>query len=276
MSKFGKFLAGATIFTAAAVGVYEVMKKSAAKEETEGGAEGESTDFASRAYTTIRRGTEQVADKVTQEVMPRVKEAIGPKGSEVLDTIGETAGKVKDTVAESVSRVADIVRGDSHETHYSTVDSAAGCGAGETGAAADAAESSEIPVKEPEETVADAFARYAEEQADDADAEATGSEAETAGDSSEIPVQGSEETSKQAPKEEPATGALKEEAADGAPSSGQDSMADLVQQGLDMIDAAQKMSETAGQQAAEKTDAADGHTAAEDASGESFFDDNAK
>ena len=192
MSKFGKFLAGATIFTAAAVGVYEVMKKSAAKEETEGGAEGESTDFASRAYTTIRRGTEQVADKVTQEVMPRVKEAIGPKGSEVLDTIGETAGKVKDTVAESVSRVADIVRGDSHETHYSTVDSAAGCGAGETGAAADAAESSEIPVKEPEETGADAFARYAEEQADDADAEATGSEAETAGDSSEIPVQGSE------------------------------------------------------------------------------------
>ena len=79
MSKFGKFLAGATIFTAAAVGVYEVMKKSAAKEETEDGAEGESTDFASRAYTTIRRGTEQVADKVTQEVMPRVKEAIGPR-----------------------------------------------------------------------------------------------------------------------------------------------------------------------------------------------------
>ena len=66
MSKFGKFLAGATIFTAAAVGVYEVMKKSAAKEETEDGAEGESTDFASRAYTTIRRGTEQVADKVTR------------------------------------------------------------------------------------------------------------------------------------------------------------------------------------------------------------------
>ena len=30
------------------------------------------------------------------------------------------------------------------------------------------------------------------------------------------------------------------------------------------------------QQAAEKTDAADGNTAAEDASGESFFDDNAK
>ncbi len=274
MSKFGKFLAGATIFTAAAVGVYEVMKKSAAKEETEDGAEGESTDFASRAYTTIRRGTEQVADKVTQEVMPRVKEAIGPKGSEVLDTIGETAGKVKDTVAESVSRVADIVRGDSHETHYSTVDSAAGCGAGETGADADAAESSEIPVKEPEETGADAFARYAEEQADDADAAEAGLEAEAAGAGSEIPVQGPEEISEQAPKEETAADEMKDEADGGA--SGQNSMEDLVQQGLDMIDAAQKMSETAEQQAAEKTDAADGNTAAEDASGESFFDDNAK
>lgn len=274
MSKFGKFLAGATIFTAAAVGVYEVMKKSAAKEETEDGAEGESTDFASRAYTTIRRGTEQVADKVTQEVMPRVKEAIGPKGSEVLDTIGETAGKVKDTVAESVSKVADIVRGDSHETHYSTVDSAAGCGAGEASSEADAAESSEIPVKEPEETGADAFARYAEEQADDADAAEAGLEAEAAGAGSEIPVQGPEEISEQAPKEETAADEMKDEADGGA--SGQNSMEDLVQQGLDMIDAAQKMSETAEQQAAEKTDAADGNTAAEDASGESFFDDNAK
>lgn len=274
MSKFGKFLAGATIFTAAAVGVYEVMKKSAAKEETEDGAEGESTDFASRAYTTIRRGTEQVADKVTQEVMPRVKEAIGPKGSEVLDTIGETAGKVKDTVAESVSRVADIVRGDSHETHYSTVDSAAGCGAGEASSEADAAESSEIPVKEPEETGADAFARYEEEQADDADAAEAGLEAEAAGAGSEIPVQGPEEISEQAPKEETAADEMKDEADGGA--SGQNSMEDLVQQGLDMIDAAQKMSETAEQQAAEKTDAADGNTAAEDASGESFFDDNAK
>ena len=274
MSKFGKFLAGATIFTAAAVGVYEVMKKSAAKEETEDGAEGESTDFASRAYTTIRRGTEQVADKVTQEVMPRVKEAIGPKGSEVLDTIGETAGKVKDTVAESVSRVADIVRGDSHETHYSTVDSAAGCGAGEASSEADAAESSEIPVKEPEETGADAFARYAEEQADDADAAEAGLEAEAAGAGSEIPVQGPEEISEQAPKEETAADEMKDEADGGA--SGQNSMEDLVQQGLDMIDAAQKMSQTAEQQAAENTDAADGNTAAEDASGESFFDDNAK
>lgn len=274
MSKFGKFLAGATIFTAAAVGVYEVMKKSAAKEETEDGAAGESTDFASRAYTTIRRGTEQVADKVTQEVMPRVKEAIGPKGSEVLDTIGETAGKVKDTVAESVSRVADIVRGDSHETHYSTVDSAAGCGAGEASSEADAAESSEIPVKEPEETGADAFARYEEEQADDADAAEAGLEAEAAGAGSEIPVQGPEEISEQAPKEETAADEMKDEADGGA--SGQNSMEDLVQQGLDMIDAAQKMSETAEQQAAEKTDAADGNTAAEDASGESFFDDNAK
>ena len=202
MSKFGKFLAGATIFTAAAVGVYEVMKKSAAKEETESGTEAEGTDFASRAYTTIRRGTEQVADKVSQEVMPRVKEAVGPKGGEVLDTIGETAGKVKDTVAESVSRVAEILRGDAHETHYSTVDSAADRGG----------------------------------------AEETDTEADAAG----------------------------------ASSSGQESMEDLVQQGLDMIDAAQKMSETAEQKPAEGGNTAAPGVVLEDASGESFFDDGVR
>lgn len=122
MSKFGKFVAGVGILGAAAIGVYYMLDQDAKKkasetvtkgeEDSTGTAEEESTSFdedqfrdaASRAYTTIKHGTEAAVDKM--------KESIGPKGEDVLKEVGNAAGKVKDTVVDSANRVRDILNSD--------------------------------------------------------------------------------------------------------------------------------------------------------------------
>ena len=112
MSSFGRFMLGCGIIGAVAGGVYyylDSMSKEKAQEAPETGSDEEVRtaaeeveDAASRAYTTIRHSTD--------ETLSRVKEAIGPKGEDVLEVVGETAARVKDVVLDSAEKVREIYR----------------------------------------------------------------------------------------------------------------------------------------------------------------------
>lgn len=77
-------------------------------------------EFAERAYTTIKTGAGEAADKVRTEVWPKVREKIGPKGEDILHVMGETAVHFKDTAVDSAGQVRDILSRE--ERSYSTVD----------------------------------------------------------------------------------------------------------------------------------------------------------
>ena len=114
MFKLGKFLIGvaAAGITAATVYNYlEESKKSDVDEfeddapengEEENDAAERFMTAATRTYTTIKAGS--------ADAMAKVREAIGPKGEEVLDVVGETAGKVKEAVVDSATKVKDILQ----------------------------------------------------------------------------------------------------------------------------------------------------------------------
>ena len=77
--------------------------------------------FAERAYTTLKETATSAADKVRTEVVPKVKETIGPKGEDILKVVGDTAVQFKDAVVESAGKVRDIVN--DKEKTYTTVNS---------------------------------------------------------------------------------------------------------------------------------------------------------
>lgn len=206
-------------------------------------------DYAGRAYTTIRRGVEQAADKINKDVVPAVKQAFGPRREEVLHTIGDAAGKVKDVVSQSAAQVADIVSGKGKETHYSTVSSSrnaeqteaepkAGADAESGTADKDAAvQPSAEPLSADEE---ERDARYTE-------IPVHGPEDEKAPEDHEE-HSSAEVSASSATPDEAGTAAAGSAAADEAGFSASDEAGtaaadeeDLLQQGMDMIDAAQNM-----------------------------------
>ena len=71
---------------------------------------------ATRTYTTIKAGS--------QDAMAKVREAIGPKGEEVLDVVGETADKVKNAVVDSAVRVKDILAEEESEIDEEVIEEA--------------------------------------------------------------------------------------------------------------------------------------------------------
>ncbi|WP_130837064.1 hypothetical protein [Lachnoclostridium sp. Marseille-P6806] len=131
--------------------------------------------LAARAYTTLKAGADAAAEKVKKDVMPKVRENIGPKGEDILHVMGETAVRFRDTMVDSAGQVRDILS--KGEKTYSTVDTTcrekqeeAEKPAGENGAAEafeqkaeEAASAAAAVADDAMETVQDAVNRAAEE-----------------------------------------------------------------------------------------------------------------
>lgn len=132
MGKISKLIFGTALVGAAAYGLYsyltkveededymdsdleDIEKLEGAPSDEEAGAEEdfEEDDFdvtaetikqaANRAYTTIQHGSQQAVD--------RMKEAVGPKGEEVLNTVEAAATEVGKTVKDSATKIREILR----------------------------------------------------------------------------------------------------------------------------------------------------------------------
>lgn len=132
MGKIGKLIFGTALVGAAAYGLYSYLTKveeeedymdsdledieklegAPSDEETEAEEDFEEDDFdvtaetikqaANRAYTTIQHGSQQAVD--------RMKEAVGPKGEEVLNTVEAAATEVGKTVKDSATKIREILR----------------------------------------------------------------------------------------------------------------------------------------------------------------------
>lgn len=111
MFKVGRFLFGLAVAGVTAATVYnyldegkesdEDFENDLPEEEEEDDPTERLKEAATRTYTTIKAGS--------ADAMAKVREAIGPKGEEVLDVVGETADKVKNVVVDSAARVKDIL-----------------------------------------------------------------------------------------------------------------------------------------------------------------------
>ncbi len=141
MKKFSKLVAGAAVLGAAAYGVYSYLNKleedfdyeesdielEPAGEEAEEAAEDDVTavddaaetfkQAANRAYTTIQHGSKQAMDKV--------KEAVGPKGEEVLSEVGVAAKEMGKTVVESATKIREILQEKDEELSEENAEEAA-------------------------------------------------------------------------------------------------------------------------------------------------------
>ena len=131
MGKIGKLIFGTALVGAAAYGLYSYLTKveeddymdsdledieklegAPSDEEAEAEEDFEEDDFdvtaetikqaANRAYTTIQHGSQQAVD--------RMKEAVGPKGEEVLNTVEAAASEVGKTVKDSATKIREILR----------------------------------------------------------------------------------------------------------------------------------------------------------------------
>ena len=131
MGKISKLIFGTALVGAAAYGLYSYLTKveededymdsdledieklegAPSDEEAEAEEDFEEDDFdvtaetikqaANRAYTTIQHGSQQAVD--------RMKEAVGPKGEEVLNTV-EATTDVGKTVTDSATKIREILR----------------------------------------------------------------------------------------------------------------------------------------------------------------------
>ena len=104
--------------------------------------------FAERTYTTIREGADAAGRAINENVVPKVREAIGPKGQDVLKTVGDAAGRMVDVAVDSTKKIVSIVK---DETHYSTFDTKS---AEEAGRTEESAAGEEAAAAEPSETAA--------------------------------------------------------------------------------------------------------------------------
>ena len=132
MGKISKLIFGTALVGAAVYGVYSYLTKveededymdsdledieklegAPSDEEAEAEEDVEEDDFdvtaetikqaANRAYTTIQHGSQQAVD--------RMKEAVGPKGEEVLNTVEAAATEVGKTVKDSATKIREILR----------------------------------------------------------------------------------------------------------------------------------------------------------------------
>jgi hypothetical protein len=119
MFRLGKLLFGLAVAGVTAATVYSYLDESSKAAEDDfdedlddidedGGDEEEEEDPAERFITAANR-TYTTIKASSADAMAKVREAIGPKGEEVLDVVNETAGKVKTVVADSAARVKDIL-----------------------------------------------------------------------------------------------------------------------------------------------------------------------
>lgn len=107
---FFKILLNTAIVTAVASGVYYYLDQNA-RRNAESAEDPEAAphaldsenikDAADRAYTTIKHGTDEVAENI--------KKSVGPQGEEIIDEVTEAADKVRETVTYAGKKVGGIV-----------------------------------------------------------------------------------------------------------------------------------------------------------------------
>lgn len=176
MGKISKLIFGTALVGAAVYGVYSYLTKveededymdsdledieklegAPSDEEAEAEEDFEEDDFdvtaetikqaANRAYTTIQHGSQQAVD--------RMKEAVGPKGEEVLNTVEAAATEVGKTVKDSATKIREILREKNEEE--ALYDKAAEAAPAEGKEEAPVSEEAVKPAEEKEETPAPA------------------------------------------------------------------------------------------------------------------------
>ena len=176
MGKISKLIFGTALVGAAAYGLYSYLTKveedkdymdsdledieklegAPSDEEAEDEEDFEEDDFdvtaetikqaANRAYTTIQHGSQQAVD--------RMKEAVGPKGEEVLNTVEAAATEVGKTVKDSATKIREILREKNEEG--ALYDEAAEAAPEEGKEEAPVSEEAVKPAEEKEETPAPA------------------------------------------------------------------------------------------------------------------------
>lgn len=112
MKKLGKVIVGSALLGAAAYGAHvylnrleqeeDIFEQDAAEDGAPAPSYTELEEAASRAYTTIQHGSRQAVEKV--------REAVGPKGGEVMDEIGAAAREMGKTVRDSADKIKDILQ----------------------------------------------------------------------------------------------------------------------------------------------------------------------
>lgn len=175
MGKISKLIFGTALVGAAAYGLYSYLTKveededsdledieklegAPSDEEAEDEEDFEEDDFdvtaetikqaANRAYTTIQHGSQQAVD--------RMKEAVGPKGEEVLNTVEAAATEVGKTVKDSATKIREILRERNEEG--ALYDEAAEAAPAEGKEEAPVSDEAVKPAEEKEETPAPAEA----------------------------------------------------------------------------------------------------------------------
>ena len=176
MGKISKLIFGTALVGAAAYGLYSYLTKveededymdsdledieklegAPSDEEAEAEEDFEEDDFdvtaetikqaANRAYTTIQHGSQQAVD--------RMKEAVGPKGEEVLNTVEAAATEVGKTVKDSATKIREILREKNEEG--ALYDEAAEAAPAEWKEEAPVSDEAVKPAEEKEETPAPA------------------------------------------------------------------------------------------------------------------------
>lgn len=176
MGKISKLIFGTALVGVAAYGLYSYLTKveedkdymdsdledieklegAPSDEEAEDEEDFEEDDFdvtaetikqaANRAYTTIQHGSQQAVD--------RMKEAVGPKGEEVLNTVEAAATEVGKTVKDSATKIREILREKNEEG--ALYDEAAETAPAEGKEEAPVSEEAVKPAEEKEETPAPA------------------------------------------------------------------------------------------------------------------------
>lgn len=176
MGKISKLIFGTALVGAAVYGVYSYLTKveededymdsdledieklegAPSDEEAEAEEDFEEDDFdvtaetikqaANRAYTTIQHGSQQAVD--------RMKEAVGPKGEEVLNTVEAAATEVGKTVKDSATKIREILRERNEEE--ALYDEAAEAAPAEGKEEAPVSDEAVKPAEEKEETPAPA------------------------------------------------------------------------------------------------------------------------
>lgn len=176
MGKISKLIFGTALVGAAAYGLYSYLTKveedkdymdsdledieklegAPSDEEAEDEEDFEEDDFdvtaetikqaANRAYTTIQHGSQQAVD--------RMKEAVGPKGEEVLNTVEAAATEVGKTVKDSATKIREILREKNEEG--ALYDEAAEAAKAEGKEEAPVSDEAVKPAEEKEETPAPA------------------------------------------------------------------------------------------------------------------------
>lgn len=112
MKKLGKVIVGSALLGAAAYGAHvylnrleqeeDIFEQDAPEDRAPAPSYTELEEAASRAYTTIQHGSRQAMEKV--------REAVGPKGGEVMDEIGAAAREMGKTVRDSADKIKDILQ----------------------------------------------------------------------------------------------------------------------------------------------------------------------